>query len=1048
MNWPHCLSLLVLTYGLVACGGDTTPAATGPGPDDAQTVDDSTTMDTDINLTPPEVGSDLADATVCIDEDGDGFGEGCADGFDCNDGARHIHEGAEELCDNIDNDCDDTIDEDCPCEEGSVQPCYTGPAGTLGVGRCLGGWQVCEDEDWGDCEAEFRPTDEICDGIDNNCDGQVDEELVNGCGLCGSTPDEVCLDGLDNDCDGTIDESAEGCDCDDRTQQSCYSGPPHTLGVGPCRGGITDCEGEDWGLCDGEVLPSVEICDGIDNDCDGLADEGLINRCGVCGEPTPREVCDHVDNDCDGLIDEGLVLVCGECAAEGLEEECGDGADNNCDGTVDEGCACVGEVGCYPGPADVRGIGACVEGTRECDGSGEFWGDCFDYGLPQPETCDGIDNDCDGSIDISPLGCNLCDRLVEECDGLDNDCDGYVDEFLRNTCGQCLADITPEEDCGDDCCDGIDNDCDGLIDELLTNACGTCGDTCYSVLNEPSDDDDVGEGGLLIPADDPDNPTGRAGITLAKTSFLPPYLWAANHGDNTVSRFNTTTMREEGRYWVGVNPSRTAVDLDGNVWIAGRGHRNAGTGRDEGGGQLTKILWDPTSCEDRDGSEAIETSGPDNLGPLNSAEDPLADECVVFSQVTHAERPSTRGIAAGPDGRLWIGYTDGGVQSIDPHTFELSPFYDSAAVPMYAPDEAGVQRPQMSGETQLTMSQGGVYGLVVDSRGMLYTSSYDRDTLARFDTNTNEWDAIFTQYVCGSYGIAVDGQNRVWTGGWPGCRGIGMFDPEAMAFNYFAVPSGITMTPGGESGIDPNPAAGCGTPGYCVTGVGVEPATGDVWASFYAVGYTGRLSLDEDNLGNSRWRFIGTTRDADGNFLSGVGNDLRGVGFDGNGFAWTLGLGSDRVWKIDPATEERSADAPLGVSIGVGSHYTYSDFTGSTALSFTAPRTLWRYVFDSSYPNAQIDFVEWEAYVPEDTSAGLRIRALDEAGDPLGEWIPAPDGTGAQYDPYPTDADSDVLDLRPGGLAGHQFEIEVRLSTSDPEIQPIVHSVELHWQRP
>jgi hypothetical protein len=137
---------------------------------------------------------------------------------------------------------------------------------------------------------------------------------------------EIC-DGLDNDCDLDIDE---GCECKIGQERSCYSGPSGTEGVGVCKAGIQRCEGGVWGKCEGQVLPTAEICDGQDNDCDGQIDEGFnvgqsctvgVGECvrtgqyvckadgsgtecnAVAGTPT-AEICDGLDNDCDGKVDE------------------------------------------------------------------------------------------------------------------------------------------------------------------------------------------------------------------------------------------------------------------------------------------------------------------------------------------------------------------------------------------------------------------------------------------------------------------------------------------------------------------------------------------------------------------------------------------------------------------------------------------------------------------------------------------------------------------------------------------------------------------------
>ncbi len=182
-------------------------------------------------------------------------------------------------------------------------------------------------DDCDDLSASINPNaDEICDGVDNDCDDQVDEEVLNDCGQCGAVPTERC-DELDNDCDGQTDEG---------TLNACGAcgDVPGEL----CDGRDNDCDGQtDEGTLnacgDCGAVPG-ELCDGRDNDCDGQTDEGTLNACGDCGA-VPGELCDGRDNDCDGQTDEGLPLnSCGICGT--LPIESCDGVDNDCDGQVDE----------------------------------------------------------------------------------------------------------------------------------------------------------------------------------------------------------------------------------------------------------------------------------------------------------------------------------------------------------------------------------------------------------------------------------------------------------------------------------------------------------------------------------------------------------------------------------------------------------------------------------------------------------------------------------------------------------------------------------------
>jgi hypothetical protein len=236
--------------------------------------------------------------------------------------------------------------------------------------------------------------------------------------------------------------------------QVCYEGPANTSGVGVCKTGKTACQG-DVVSCQGQVLPGAELCNGVDDNCDGQIDEGFGTQiCGV-GE------CQVMSVSCAN----GSPVT---CTPKLPGVEICDGKDNNCDGQIDEGCDCLNgdKRSCYDGPAGTQGVGACQGGTQTCD-QGK-WGTCAGETVPGVEVCDGKDNDCNGQIDENQMtlncGIGACSNSVpscvkgqpqtcvplvpqtEVCNGKDDNCDGQVDE--GNTC------CAKENICGDLCCAG------------------------------------------------------------------------------------------------------------------------------------------------------------------------------------------------------------------------------------------------------------------------------------------------------------------------------------------------------------------------------------------------------------------------------------------------------------------------------------------------------------------------------------------------------------------------------------------------------------------
>ena len=560
------------------------------------------------------------DAFDELDLDDDGF----LDCEDCDDDASTTFPGAPEVCNERDDDCDGDIDEDSALDATTwfVDADGDGWGGATEIVSCD---QPIDFVDrTGDCDDTelyvFPGAVELCDGLDNDCDGEVDPDGSAGlltwyfdfdgdghgnptvsqlaCSAptdyvllgddCDDSSDqalpggtEVC-DNLDNDCNGLVDDSVATAttwylDVDGDTFGSTAFSVVACDNPGGFSDNATDCDDSD-----GNVFPGApEVCNGLDDDCDSVtpADEadgdtdGFQPCSGDCDDaaatvyPSAPELCDGLDNDCDSVVpanetdgDSDTITICaGDCddgdpsIYPGAPELC-DGEDEDCDGAIDNGATSLDwyfdlDGDTYGNPAihvedcAPPGPSGWVNNDDDCDDSST------NVYLGATELCDGLDNDCDGSLqaiedDVDGDSYMLCEGDCDDndggihpgatdfCDGVDQNCDGTYDEdsapivtwYLdfdddsygtpATTVDACAAPdgyTDNDEDCNDfvdtvspseaeACVDGIDNNCDLLIDcDDLTGCkdveptCWVCGDG-YLDADEECDDSNLTPG--------------------------------------------------------------------------------------------------------------------------------------------------------------------------------------------------------------------------------------------------------------------------------------------------------------------------------------------------------------------------------------------------------------------------------------------------------------------------------------------------------------------------------------------------------------------------
>ena len=465
-------------------------------------------------------GSSLPDDPTETDPDGDRYlacsgyvehGLNKLGGGDCDNADPTSYPGALEQCDGYANDCSGTVpaieidnDSDGYVECNGWDDTYHPNVLVLGGGDC------------NDTNPNVNPghAEINCNGINDDCNFATPDDPTGidadhdgftvGCGHdCDDSnffvhPGAVenCSDGIDNDCNGLTDAMPGSED------PACTGTCVDADGDGYRS---TTCGGSDCNDLNLFINPAAgENCvDGIDNNCDGFADDddplcpagcadldGDGYRSAACGgsdcddtradvHPGLAEICnDGIDNNCNGRIDGAdpqCLAGCDDADGDGYEsrscggtdcndtnaaihpgagEVCGDGVDNNCNGLVD-GADPLCPVGCVDADHDGYPSAAC--GGSDCDDTRST------VNPGRRENCkDGIDNDCNGLIDGADP---QCPSTCWDADG-----DGYADASCGGTdCDDTAFFVNPGV--GENCTNGVDDNCDGLIDYQDTAQC-------------------------------------------------------------------------------------------------------------------------------------------------------------------------------------------------------------------------------------------------------------------------------------------------------------------------------------------------------------------------------------------------------------------------------------------------------------------------------------------------------------------------------------------------------------------------------------------------
>ena len=423
-----------------------------------------------------------------------------------------------------------------------------------------------------------------------------------------------------------------------------------------------------------------------------------------------------------------------------------------------------------------------------------------------------------------------------------------------------------------------------------------------------------------------------------------PYIWVPNSNEGTVSKIDTHTGLELARYrtapassGTSASPSRTTIDLYGACWVGNRGT-----------GTVVKIgLLENGGFYDKNQNGIIETSRDlDGNGVISEVEllDWGIDECLLWEIIvipgiegnyrpgdytgSYSGTPGPRGIAVDHNNNVWVG------------TYGTRKYY-------YINGTTG----EILSDIDISASGHTPYGAIIDSNGILWSSGSNSNQILRLDPNTQTFTCINLGHC--SYGMGLDRNNHLFVSGGQ--------------HSWLCRINIITGT------IDWK------KPAVPASGVAVTD-DGDVWLANHDAGTVTRYT----NNGDFKATII-------------VGTTPKGVSVDNNGKVWVVDNGDEYIHRINPNNHQTNAEGYIinGVELSKriigGTHYGYSDMTGSVSSTITTNRGTWTFIHDSGLANIPWGLINWNGIEPTGTSIHVRVRSSNDQNN-WSEWEEATNG--------------------------------------------------------